>query len=61
MTRAPRAREPHGQEGVSIVMPQLTRAPAVDTGMLIRRPPHDVFEALVNGIRRLAAQCGRDV
>jgi hypothetical protein len=42
-------------------MPQLTRAPAVDTGMLIRRPPHDVFEALVNGIRRLAPQCGRDV
>jgi uncharacterized protein YndB with AHSA1/START domain len=29
-------------------MSQLTSAPAVDVGMLIRRPPHDVFEALAD-------------
>ena len=29
-------------------MPQLTKAPSVDVGMLIRRPPHDVFEALAD-------------
>lgn len=30
-------------------MPQeLTKAPSVDIGMLIRRPPHDVFEALAD-------------
>jgi uncharacterized protein YndB with AHSA1/START domain len=29
------------------VMPKLTSAPAVDTGMLIR-PPHEVFEALAD-------------
>jgi uncharacterized protein YndB with AHSA1/START domain len=28
--------------------PQLTKAPSVDIGMLIRRPPHDVFEALAD-------------
>jgi uncharacterized protein YndB with AHSA1/START domain len=30
------------------VMPQLTNAPSVDVGVLIRRPPHDVFEALAD-------------
>jgi uncharacterized protein YndB with AHSA1/START domain len=31
------------------MMPQqLTTAPSVDVGMLIRRPPHDVFEALAD-------------
>jgi uncharacterized protein YndB with AHSA1/START domain len=30
------------------MMPQLTKAPSVDVGMLIRRPPHDVFEALAD-------------
>jgi uncharacterized protein YndB with AHSA1/START domain len=30
------------------VMPQLTKAPSVDTGLLIRRSPHDVFEALAD-------------
>jgi uncharacterized protein YndB with AHSA1/START domain len=30
------------------VIPQLTNAPSVDVGMLIRRPPHDVFEALAD-------------
>jgi uncharacterized protein YndB with AHSA1/START domain len=29
-------------------MPQLTKAPSVDVGMLIRRPPHEVFEALAD-------------
>lgn len=29
-------------------MPQLTKAPSVDVGMLIRRAPHDVFEALAD-------------
>ncbi len=29
-------------------MPQLTKAPSVDVGMLIRRSPHDVFEALAD-------------
>jgi uncharacterized protein YndB with AHSA1/START domain len=29
-------------------MPQLTIAPSVDVGMLVRRPPHDVFEALAD-------------
>jgi uncharacterized protein YndB with AHSA1/START domain len=29
-------------------MPQLTKAPSVDVGMLIRRSPHDVFEALAH-------------
>ncbi len=28
--------------------PQLTRPPSVDVGLLIRRPPHDVFEALAD-------------
>ena len=27
---------------------QLTKAPSVDVGLLIRRPPHDVFEALAD-------------
>jgi uncharacterized protein YndB with AHSA1/START domain len=27
---------------------QLTKAPSVDVGMLIRRPPHEVFEALAD-------------
>ncbi|MBV9837993.1 MAG: SRPBCC domain-containing protein, partial [Solirubrobacterales bacterium] len=27
---------------------QLTNSPSVDTGMLIRRSPHDVFEALAD-------------
>ena len=30
------------------MMPQLTKAPSVDVGMLIRRSPHDVFEALAD-------------
>jgi uncharacterized protein YndB with AHSA1/START domain len=30
------------------MMPQLTNAPSVDVGVLIRRPPHDVFEALAD-------------
>jgi uncharacterized protein YndB with AHSA1/START domain len=30
------------------VNPQLTTAPSVDVGMLIRRSPHDVFEALAD-------------
>lgn len=29
-------------------MAQLTRAPSVNVGMLVRRPRHDVFEALAN-------------
>jgi uncharacterized protein YndB with AHSA1/START domain len=29
-------------------MPQLTKAPSVDVGMLVRRPPDDVFEALAD-------------
>jgi uncharacterized protein YndB with AHSA1/START domain len=29
-------------------MMPLTKAPSVDVGMLIRRPPHDVFEALAD-------------
>jgi uncharacterized protein YndB with AHSA1/START domain len=29
-------------------MPQLTKPPSVDIGLLIRRPPHDVFEALAD-------------
>lgn len=28
------------------MMPELTRPPAVEVGVLIRRPPHHVFEAL---------------
>jgi len=27
---------------------QLTKAPSVDVGMLIRRPPHEVFEAMAD-------------
>jgi uncharacterized protein YndB with AHSA1/START domain len=30
------------------VIPQLTKAPSVDVGLLIRRSPHDVFEALAD-------------
>jgi uncharacterized protein YndB with AHSA1/START domain len=30
------------------VTPQLTKPPSVDVGLLIRRPPHDVFEALAD-------------
>jgi uncharacterized protein YndB with AHSA1/START domain len=30
------------------VMPQLTKAPSVDVGLLVRRPPRDVFEALAD-------------
>jgi uncharacterized protein YndB with AHSA1/START domain len=30
------------------MMPQLAKAPSVDVGMLIRRPPDDVFEALAD-------------
>ncbi len=30
------------------MMPQLTKAPSVDVGLLIRRSPHDVFEALAD-------------
>ena len=30
------------------MMQQLTKAPTVDVGMLIRRPPHEVFEALAD-------------
>ena len=30
------------------MLPQLTRAPSVDVGMLVRRPPQDVFEALAD-------------
>ena len=29
-------------------MLQLTKSPSVDVGLLIRRPPHDVFEALAD-------------
>jgi uncharacterized protein YndB with AHSA1/START domain len=29
-------------------MLQLTKSPTVDVGLLIRRPPHDVFEALAD-------------
>ncbi len=28
------------------MIPQLTKAPSVDVGMLVRRPPHEVFAAL---------------
>jgi len=30
------------------VIPQLTKPPSVDVGMLVRRPPHEVFEALAD-------------
>ena len=30
------------------MMPQLTKAPSTDVGLLIRRSPHDVFEALAD-------------
>ena len=30
------------------MMQRLTKAPTVDVGMLIRRPPHEVFEALAD-------------
>lgn len=30
------------------MMLQLTKAPPADTGLLIRRSPHDVFEALAD-------------
>ena len=30
------------------VTPQLTKAPPADVGMLVRRPPHAVFEALAD-------------
>jgi uncharacterized protein YndB with AHSA1/START domain len=29
-------------------MPQLTKPPTVDVGVLVRRPPHEVFEALAD-------------
>ena len=30
------------------MIPQLTKPPSVDVGMLVRRPPHQVFEALAD-------------
>lgn len=30
------------------MIPQLTKPPSVDVGMLVRRPPHEVFEALAD-------------
>jgi uncharacterized protein YndB with AHSA1/START domain len=36
------------REGVSNVILQLTKAPSTDVGLLIRRSPHDVFEALAD-------------
>jgi hypothetical protein len=30
------------------MMLQLTKSPSVDTGVLVRRSPHDVFEALAD-------------
>jgi uncharacterized protein YndB with AHSA1/START domain len=36
------------QKGDTKLMPQLTQAPSVDVGLLVRRSPHDVFEALAD-------------
>ena len=30
------------------MIPQLTKPPSVDVGMLVRRPPHEAFEALAD-------------
>src|SRR5262249_15161274 len=36
-----------GREGATVI-PQLTKPPSVDVGMLVRRPPHEAFEALAD-------------